>query len=99
LKIDRTWVTKLLSDPETHAIVEMIVRLAHELKMTVVAEGIEDERQLAELARIGCDTGQGFYLSGPLQAEDAEKLLEVCFTSKDTRGDETTKAAQTSQIS
>lgn len=75
LKVDRSFVNKLLPDPETHAIVGMIVDLAHALSMNVVAEGIEEEGQLAELVRLGCDTGQGFYLSVPLAKEDAEQLL------------------------
>jgi len=75
LKIDRSFVSKVASNPETNAIVEMIVRLAHELNMNVVAEGIEDLQQLAEAARLGCDTAQGFYFSGALEQEDAERLL------------------------
>jgi EAL domain-containing protein (putative c-di-GMP-specific phosphodiesterase class I) len=53
----------------------MIVRLVHELNMNVVAEGIEDPQQLAEAARLGCDTAQGFYFSHALEQEDAERLL------------------------
>lgn len=53
----------------------MIVHLAHALKMNVVAEGIEDARQLAELVRLGCDTAQGFYFSRALEKDDAERLL------------------------
>jgi EAL domain-containing protein (putative c-di-GMP-specific phosphodiesterase class I) len=43
--------------------------------MTVVAEGIENEQQLAELIHLGCDTGQGFYFSKPLHRDTAERLL------------------------
>ena len=75
LKIDRSFVSKLVSDAETRAIVKMVIDLAHKLHMTVIAEGIEDERQLSELARMGCDAGQGYHLSVPLKAEDAEQLL------------------------
>lgn len=75
LKVDRSFVNKILPDPETHAIVAMIVDLAHALSMNVVAEGIEDEGQLAELIRLGCDSGQGYYLSIPLENKAAEQLL------------------------
>jgi len=75
LKVDRSFVNKILPDPETHAIVAMIVDLAHALSMNVVAEGIEEEGQLSELIRLGCDSGQGYYLSIPLEHYDAEKLL------------------------
>jgi EAL domain-containing protein (putative c-di-GMP-specific phosphodiesterase class I) len=44
--------------------------------MSVVAEGIENERQLVNLIGLGCETGQGFYFSEPLEAGVAEKLLE-----------------------
>lgn len=75
LKIDRSFVSQVASNPETRAIVEMIVRLAHGLNMNVVAEGIEDLHQLAEAARLGCDTAQGYYFSGALEQHDAERLL------------------------
>jgi len=75
LKIDRSFVSKIASNPETSAIVEMIVRLAHGLNMKVVAEGIEDLQQLAEAGRLGCDTAQGYYFSVALEQEDAERLL------------------------
>jgi len=75
LKIDRSFVSKVASDPETNAIVAMIVHLAHALNMNVVAEGIEDQHQLAEAVRLGCDTAQGYYFSGGLEKDDAERLL------------------------
>jgi diguanylate cyclase (GGDEF)-like protein len=78
LKIDRSFVSRLGTDPEGLAIIETILNLAQELKMNVVAEGIETERQLAELIRLGCETGQGFYFSAPLMAEEAENLLKMC---------------------
>lgn len=76
LKIDRSFVKRLSSDSESSAIVETIVKLAHALHMNVVAEGIETEGQLNELIDIGCEAGQGFYFSAPVDAAAAEKLLE-----------------------
>lgn len=74
LKIDRSFVVKLLEDVETHAIVDTIIKLAHTLEMTVVAEGIEEVEQLRELTKLGCDVGQGYYFSRPLDAAAAERL-------------------------
>jgi len=76
LKIDRTFVDRMGSDPECRAIVETIIHLAEAFRMSVVAEGIENERQLVDLIGLGCETGQGFYFSEPLEAGLAEKLLE-----------------------
>lgn len=76
LKIDRSFVSKLTRDPETQTIVATIIDLAHRLHMDVVAEGIETEEQLEELIELGCDTGQGFYFSRPLPADQAELLLQ-----------------------
>jgi diguanylate cyclase (GGDEF)-like protein len=75
LKIDRSFLSKVVSDPETSAIVAMIVHLAHALNMNVVAEGIENQQQLAEAVRLGCDTAQGFHFSAALEKDDAERLL------------------------
>jgi len=75
LKIDRSFVSKLTEDPEAHAIVDTIIKLAHTLDMTVVAEGIEDENQLNELVKLGCEIGQGYYFSRPVDAAAAEQLL------------------------
>jgi diguanylate cyclase (GGDEF)-like protein len=77
LKIDPSFVQRVATDRKTRAIVETIVNLAHTLHMSVVAEGIETEDQLAGLIDAGCDTGQGFLFSRPIPAEAAEKLLEA----------------------
>jgi len=77
LKLDPSFVRRVATDPETRAIVETIIKLAHTLHMTVVAEGIETEDQVAGLIDAGCDTGQGFLFSRPLPAEAVEKLLEA----------------------
>jgi diguanylate cyclase (GGDEF)-like protein len=76
LKIDRSFISRLTADSEGKAIVETIVNLAHALRMTVVAEGIETREQLEALIEMGCDTGQGFYFSRPVDPGAAAKLLE-----------------------
>ena len=75
LKIDRCFVNRLGFDRESGAIVEAILHLARTLHMTVVAEGIENEPQLAKLLDLGCDVGQGYLFSKPVAAESAEELL------------------------
>ena len=65
LKIDRSFVDGLGTDPEDEAIVTAVVRLAQALDLDVVAEGVETAEQLAELRRLGCTAVQGFYFGRP----------------------------------
>ncbi|HML16699.1 MAG TPA: EAL domain-containing protein [Bryobacteraceae bacterium] len=76
LKIDRSFVMRLCEDPETRAIVETIMNLARALDMGVVAEGIEEAEQLEALVGLGCEVGQGFLFSKPVEAAAAEQQLE-----------------------
>lgn len=70
LKIDRSFVMDISRSAESRTIVESIVRLAHELKLRVVAEGVEEAEALELLGNIGCDVAQGYYFSRPVTAED-----------------------------
>ena len=77
MKIDKFFVDTITSgDSSTASIVEMVVRLARELKMTVVAEGIETSEQLAALSACGVEQGQGYLVSPPLPLEKFDALLE-----------------------
>ncbi|HET6602855.1 MAG TPA: EAL domain-containing protein [Xanthomonadaceae bacterium] len=69
LKIDRSFVTDLGASERNRTIVSSIVRLAHELKLAVVAEGVEDEAALAYLRSIGCDLAQGYLFDRPQPPE------------------------------
>lgn len=69
LKIDRSFVDKMLSSQHDDAIVQAVISLAHSLRMTVVAEGIESLAQEARLRAKGCDFGQGFLYAPALPAE------------------------------
>jgi EAL domain-containing protein (putative c-di-GMP-specific phosphodiesterase class I) len=75
LKIDRSFVDRLGGDREDEALVRTIIRLGENLGMITVAEGIEDAAQLATLRELGCDQAQGFFLSRPLPAEAATRVL------------------------
>ena len=75
LKIDRTFIRDLASDPNDRALVESIIAMAHKLGLSVVAEGVETEQQHQILLEAGCDQGQGYLYSQPLPAADFERLL------------------------
>jgi diguanylate cyclase (GGDEF)-like protein/PAS domain S-box-containing protein len=75
LKIDRSFINEMESKEENSAIVKAIVTLAHMLNMDVVAEGIENSSQLAQLKLLKCELGQGYLFSKPLSKEDVEVLM------------------------
>ena len=75
LKIDRSFIEQMQSNQGNSAIVKTIVTLAHILNMDVIAEGIENTSQLAQLKLLKCEHGQGYYFSKPLTKEEAEELI------------------------
>lgn len=76
LKIDRTFIRNMSEQSDYAAIIHAIVALADNLKIEVVAEGIETPEQLAELQALGCDLAQGFHLSKPLPPDEAYAWAE-----------------------
>jgi EAL domain-containing protein (putative c-di-GMP-specific phosphodiesterase class I) len=76
VKVDRSFVTRMADDVDDQAIVEAVVHLAHRLGMTVVAEGIEDERTWRLLHTLGTDAAQGYWISRPLPAAEVRPWLE-----------------------
>ncbi len=76
LKIDISFVRKMLSDKHSRYIVETIIYLSKKLNMKSIAEGVETEEQFKLLKELGCDYIQGFLLSKPLEETKFEKLLE-----------------------
>jgi diguanylate cyclase (GGDEF)-like protein/PAS domain S-box-containing protein len=75
IKIDRYFVGRMDVSPECLEIVRSIITLARSLGMDVVAEGVEQDAQLAQLRELGCHAVQGFLLARPLHAEEAIALL------------------------
>lgn len=68
LKIDKSFVRRLVTDADAQVIVKAIVDLAHNLGLVCVAEGIEDQATLDQLRAMGCDRGQGFIFGGAVDA-------------------------------
>jgi diguanylate cyclase (GGDEF)-like protein len=77
LKIDRSFISRLESDEDAPEVVQAIITLAHNLGMDVIAEGVETAHQLAQLRALGCDYGQGYFFSRPLDSERATALLHA----------------------
>jgi diguanylate cyclase (GGDEF)-like protein len=75
LKVDRSFVDGVASNPVDAAIVEHVVAMAHALGMATVAEGVEDREQLAALRRMGCDVAQGVLFSKAVPPEAIDDLL------------------------
>ncbi|HEX8839869.1 MAG TPA: EAL domain-containing protein [Sphingomicrobium sp.] len=71
LKIDKSFVSGMMVDPDAVAIVRAVLSLAEALGMSTTAEGIETVELATTLATLGCASGQGFYFAKPLQAEAA----------------------------
>ncbi len=75
LKIDKSFIRDITTNPNDAAISASIIALAHTMNLTVVAEGVETSEQLAFLLEKGCEIGQGYFFSKPLPASEAELML------------------------
>jgi diguanylate cyclase (GGDEF)-like protein/PAS domain S-box-containing protein len=75
LKIDRSFITRMVENNENAEIVRTIAGLAQNLGMDVVAEGVETREQLEILRALGCKYGQGYFFSKPLDTQDAEGFI------------------------
>lgn len=69
LKVDQSFVMNMIDDDNAHGIVKTCITLGHELKMEVVAEGVENKETLDLLAGMGCDIAQGYYIARPMPAD------------------------------
>ena len=75
VKIDRSFVAGMVADDDDAVIVRSTIDLARNLRLAVVAEGVEDQATLDDLGALHCDVAQGFHLSPPLPAEQLEDWL------------------------
>ena len=75
LKIDRSLVREMQSDRSASDLVEMIITIAHKMGLRAIAAGVENARQFERLLQLGCDFGQGFYFSQPLESKAALQFL------------------------
>lgn len=93
IKIDRSFITNITSDPHDAAIVQAVVGMAHSLGISVIAEGVETEGQLDYLRGLRCEEIQGYYFSRPLPANDFAALVR-----EDRRLASPTKAADGGRV-
>jgi EAL domain-containing protein (putative c-di-GMP-specific phosphodiesterase class I) len=75
LKIDRAFVSEIITNPEDASIVRAVITLGKSLQVRVVAEGVETAEQLAKLQQSQCPEGQGFYFSRPVPSDEIARLL------------------------
>ncbi|WP_416896723.1 MAG: putative bifunctional diguanylate cyclase/phosphodiesterase [Minwuia sp.] len=75
IKVDKSFVLGMSQSPDDWVIVSSLIELGHNLGMSVVAEGVEDQRTLSALSEIGCDMGQGYFMSRPVPADELTEWL------------------------
>jgi PAS domain S-box-containing protein len=76
LKIDRAFICNMDTNPESREIVRIIIMLAHNLGLSVVAEGAETGAHVEQLKQLGCEMTQGYFFSKPVAEDEIGKLLE-----------------------
>jgi diguanylate cyclase (GGDEF)-like protein len=84
LKIDKSFVLNMMQDEGDAKIVKSVIDLAHNFDLAVVAEGVENQESLEQLAEMGCDSAQGFYIARPMPFEDLKKWLNSSSWGKQT---------------
>ena len=75
LKIDISFIRDITTDSESAAISRSIIAMAHNLRLSVIAEGVETKEQFEYLRLLGCDAIQGFYFCHPLPAQEIEQII------------------------
>ena len=76
LKIDQTFIKEMVDNKDDQAVVHSTIELAHNLGLSVVAEGVENKSALDMLTRLGCDTIQGYLISRPMSSEKFNLFIE-----------------------
>ena len=82
LKIDRSFISDIDTNPSSKALTNAISNLAHALDIKVIAEGVETEKQLQHVQTLECDGVQGFYYSKPLSSDAADRYLSQYMREK-----------------
>jgi len=80
MKIDRSFITSIVTNEGSAKIVTAIINMAHALTLKVIAEGVETIEQYSILRRLGCDAIQGYLVSPPLKPEEAAILPRNGYT-------------------
>lgn len=75
LKLDREFLASVEDDKRGQIVISSVVRMARELEMPVVVEGVETEQQKDFVSKIGCDYIQGYFFAKPMPAEEYEKMI------------------------
>jgi len=75
LKLDRSFILSMADDARAAALVASTIALSHSLNLRMVAEGVETEAAYTELARLGCDQAQGFFICSPMPAAELDRWL------------------------
>jgi len=82
IKIDRSFVGDILTEPKHAAIVSTIISLAHNMKLKVIAEGVETAEQLSYLQELNCNEVQGYHISKPLPENEVQHFLRAWFETE-----------------
>jgi diguanylate cyclase (GGDEF)-like protein len=82
IKVDKSFVDDITTNPKDEAIIKTIVDMGHHLQLGVVAEGIENEQQLMSLREHRCNVGQGYFFSKPLPPVQVERLFNQTFMKR-----------------
>ncbi len=93
IKVDQSFVSGMIDNPQDAVIVRSIIDLAHNLGLEIVAEGAEDEVQLAALRSLGADRAQGYVISRPLPPDEFIPWLERMERGEGTSGSSTVPGA------
>ncbi len=76
VKMDKSYIQGMITQPKTRKLVEGLVQLCHSLDLIVTAEGVETEEQLELIQTLGFDTAQGYYFNAPVREDELTALLE-----------------------